>query len=398
MKENSPFQPGMPVSPGMFVGRENQIREINRYLKQTVYGRQQSVFLIGDRGLGKTSLASFIMHYAEREYNLLGVHTFLGGVSSLDGLVQKVFEGLLKRSEKESWSKKVRKFFGKNVEEVGLFGVNLKFTPSPNKLGALVNDFPDALRTFLTEIKKERSGLVIILDDINGAMDSGDFANWFKSFSDRVAVEFDNFPVCFLLIGLPYKRDMLFQQQPSLMRIFQILEIERLSNSEIEQFYTQAFSDLSMEVEKDAMTQMVTYCSGLPVMMQEIGDAVFWEDVDQVVDIADALYGTLEASERIGKKYLTPKFYNAVRSERYKSIIDKIGQNFKMEFTKKEIEKDLTDDEKRVFHNFLRKMKDLEIISQPSELPRGAYRFVNQLYLVYILQKSMLGEAGKIRK
>lgn len=388
IKEYSPFQPGVPVKPGMFVGRVDQISEIEKHLKQVRAGRQQNVFLIGDRGLGKTSLASFISQYAENKYNLLSVHTFLGGVGSLDEIVKKVFDQLLKRTEKESFSKKVKGLFGKNVEEVGLFGISLKFNPPADKLTALRKEFPEALSHFLDAIKNEKSGLLIILDDINGTLDNEGFANWFKSMADKIAVTFTEFPVFFMLIGLPQKRDQLFAQQPSLMRVFQILEIEKLNDTEVSTFFTQSFDDANIPVTEKALKQMVAYSSGLPVLMQEIGDSTFWEDTDGEIDIKDASKGILEASNRIGKKYLDPTFYSAVRSPRYKSIIRKIGKDIKFEFTKAEIEADLTSDERRVLHNFLKKLKELGIISQPSELPRGCYRFVNRLYPVYLFMEA----------
>jgi len=59
-KEYSPFTPGSPVPLDLFVGRSNQIQEVVRYIKQTLSGRQENIFLSGDRGIGKSSFASFI--------------------------------------------------------------------------------------------------------------------------------------------------------------------------------------------------------------------------------------------------------------------------------------------------------------------------------------------------
>jgi ABC-type oligopeptide transport system ATPase subunit len=388
MKEYSPFEPGKPVSPGMFVGREGQIEEINRYLQQTKYGKAQSAFLIGDRGVGKTSLARFIARIAETNHGLLSVHTFLSGVPTLEKMTQNVFGEIAKKAKKENFYDDVKGFFGDKVEEIGLFGVNVKFRASDQELTDLVASFPESLLGLIEAIKNERSGLLIILDDINGIVDSGEFANWFKSMWDRVSVTFDKFPVFFLLIGLPEKRDQLFKQQESLMRIFQILEIERLTDLEIKSFYVDRFEEAGVTAEPEALDVMVDFCSGLPVMMQEIGDAVFWRDSDNHISISDAFEGVDEASERIGKKYLDPTFYNAVRSERYKSIIHKIGKNLSFDFTRQEIQQKLTENEKKVFNNFLRKLKELGILTQPPELPRGAYRFTNRLYLVYLILKS----------
>ena len=53
-------------------------------------------------------------------------------------------------------------------------------------------------------------------------------------------------------------------------------------------------------------------------------------------------------------------------------------------FRKKEIESKLNEGERKVFNNFLRKMRELGIIVPDIEGGRGSYNFVNELYPVYI--------------
>jgi hypothetical protein len=109
-----------------------------------------------------------------------------------------------------------------------------------------------------------------------------------------------------------------------------------------------------------------------------------------VIDEDDALYGIFTAAEVVGKKYLDPKVYRAIRSERYRSILRKLGEtwDFSGSFKKKEVEAKLTQSEKKVFHNFLRKMRELGVIESDLESGRGAYRFVNDLYPVYLMLES----------
>jgi len=47
---------------------------------------------------------------------------------------------------------------------------------------------------------------------------------------------------------------------------------------------------------------------------------------------------------------------------------------------------ELTKEERNVFHNFLMKMKELGVIE--SERERGAYKFVNEIYPVFIWMES----------
>jgi hypothetical protein len=385
-KEKSPFTPGSPVPVELFIGRKEQITEILRYVMQASSGKQENVFLTGDRGIGKSSLAAFLRHYVATKKNILSIQVFGGRVSTLEELVRHILDQLLKETRDETWFNKISHFFGKYIRDVGLFGISVSFNPPEQDLKDLVRNFPEVLSNIVKEMKKEKAGLFIALDDINGLVEKPDFANWYKSFVDEVATHYEDFPVFIMLTGLPEKRDILSTLQPSLMRIFRVVEIEKLSDEEVESFLSTAFEKADIKVEPDAMEEMVRYSSGLPLLMHEIGDATFWIDTDSVIDEEEALYGIFTAAEAVGKKYLDPKVYRAIRSERYRSILRKLGEtwDFSGIFKKREVEANLTEPEKKVFHNFLRKMRELGVIESDLEHGRGAYRFVNEMYPIYI--------------
>jgi energy-coupling factor transporter ATP-binding protein EcfA2 len=387
-KENSPFTPGNPVPVELFVGRVKQIDEILRYVKQTASGKQENIFLSGERGIGKSSLAAFLRYLIISRENFLAIHVFLGGVATLEELVRRIFEGILKETNTQTWFSKISGFFGKYIKKVDLFGISVSFNPPQEDLKDLVRNFPESLKNIMESIKDEKKGLFIVLDDINGISKIPEFADWYKSFVDSVATHYEYFPIFITLIGLPEIRDTLSECQPSLMRIFRVVDIEKLSDEEVEEFFEKAFKKVNIKVEAEAMTFIIKFSSGLPILMHEVGDAVFWKDDDGIIDEDDAMGGVLEAAERIGKKYLDPKVYRAIRSERYRSILRKIGEGFTTSFRKEEIEKKLNKDEKKVFNNFLIKMKELGIIVSDREGGRGAYKFVNELYPVYIGMES----------
>lgn len=391
-KERSPFYPGSPVPVELFVGRSQKIEEIISYVKNSTHGKQENVFLLGSRGIGKSSLASFLRYYVSTEMDMIGMHVFLGRVSTLDEMVRCIFERLLKETKGQSWFNKISSFFGKYIKQIGLFGISLSFSPPSEDLRELVHNFPEALNNILSVISEEKKGLFIALDDINGLAGKTEFADWYKSFADEVATHYKKFPVFILLVGLPEKRDLLSGLQPSLMRIFRPVEIDKLSDDEVEQFIAKAFDSTDITVSQEGMKTMVTYSSGLPLLMHEIGDATFWIDTDGIIDDNDAIDGVFKAAEKVGEKYLDPKVYRAIRSDRYISILRKLGKdNIPWHFKKKDIETLLTSDERKVFHNFLRKMRELGVIEIERE--RGSYRFVNEIYPIYIWM-----ESGKRKK
>jgi len=383
--------PGKPVPLELFVGRENKLKELVHYIKQSSSGKQENVFLIGNRGIGKSSLANFLRSMAEKEANMAGIHVFLGGVKTTEELVSHVFEEILNESRDKNWFKKIKGLFGDHVRSVGLFGISVTFEPPKDKLKGLTKNFPQALESIITKIKSDKDGLFIALDDINGLANSSDFANWYKSFVDEVAINFNNFPVFIMLIGLPDKRDALFNHQESLTRVFNIIEIDSLSDTEVEEFYNKAFNSVNVEIDEEAMEFIKTFSGGLPAVMHEIGDAIFYVNQDDIIDVDDALKGVLEAANRIGTKYLEPKVYSTISSNLYQSILRKIGKSMIPVFTRKEMVKELNEKEKKVFDNFISKLKQLGII-QTTTGTKGVYSFVNPIYPVYIQLRTLQEE------
>ncbi len=390
VKESSPFTPGSPVPLELFVGRSRQIEEVNRYIRQAATGKQENIFLAGDRGIGKSSLASFLRHLVSTQGDVLGIHVSLGrSVSTLEEMVRHIFDQILKETRSQSWFKSIAQYFGKHIQEVGLFGISVSFAPPEKDLKELARNFPEALKNLLEKIQPDKKALFIALDDINGLAGKVEFANWYKSFADGIATHYENFPVSIMLVGLPENRDTLSNLQPSLMRIFRVVEIEKLSDNEVSNFLLNAFEKAEIEVKTDALDVMVRFSSGLPALMQEIGDAIFWLDSDGIIDEDDALAGIVEAAEKVGRKYLDPKIYRAIRSKQYRSILRKFGQIYlSRKFAKKEVEENLDESEKKVFHNFLRKLRELGIIEPDLEQGRGTYRFVNEIYPVYLRMES----------
>jgi len=381
----SPFSPGSPLLPELFVGRIEQIMQVQQYIHEAKSGKQENVFLTGDRGIGKSSFASFLRHWALSNENILGIHVYLGGVTSLEEMVRHIFDRILKETKEYTWFSKIKDFFGEHIEKVGLFGVSANFSPPQKDLRSLVKKFPEALNNLIDKIKNDKTGIFIAMDDINGLAEGEEFAHWYKSFVDEVATHYDNFPLFIMLIGLPEKRKLLSSSQPSLMRIFRPVEIEKLNINETKEFLSNAFATVNIKVDNDALETMVKFSNGLPILMHEIGDAVFRIDTDGTINENDALKGLYNAAQIVGKKYLEPKVYAAIQSTKYKSILRKLGEELpNRTFTKSELEKKLTANEKKEFHHFLGKMRTLGVIESDAEKGRGYYRFVNEIYPLYI--------------
>ena len=388
-KDASPFTPGSPAPVELFAGRAQQIREVDNYLRQAASGSQENVFLTGDRGIGKSSFASIVRQLAGLNHDMVGIHVFLGGVTTLEELVRRILEELVKVGWDKPWSDRVSEILGDHVRQVGLFGIKIEFQPEQDDLSQIARRFPEALGEFVARITEDKRGVFIILDDINGLAENDLFANWYKSVVDQIATQFGPYPALVMLSGLPERLDQLSVQQPSLMRVFRIVELERLSDEEVEDFFSKAFGEAGMAVNSDAMRLMLEYSSGLPVIMQEIGDATFWADSDGEVTRRDAESGISGAAINVGRKYLDPSIYRAIRSDRYRAIIRKMSSDsIQPTFTRQQIASRVSEEEFRVFDNLLRRLRELGVVETDPEGGRGAYKYTNQIYPVYMWMES----------
>lgn len=383
-KDYSPFTPGLPVSAEFFVGRLQEVRNLVDKADAATRGRLQCAFLIGERGIGKSSLAAYARYVAEIKHGVVGLHTFLGGVGKLPEMVRRVFDRLLKDSLRQGWQRKILDFFGRYVRQIDLFGISVEFEAGQQDLLRLVNDFAPTLRNLYAKLRDEKNALLLILDDINGLTSSEEFAHWLKSLVDEIATAREPLPLCLILVGLEERRRSLINAQPSLARVFDIIEIQPWSPQETREFFLKAFATVSVSVIEEAADVLVRYSGGLPMLAHEIGDQVFKTDTDGRIDPSDAWRGICAAADIVGRKFLEPQVFQAIRSPRYREILRKIaGGPPGIRFTRAQLRERLSPDERRVLDNFLTRMKTLGVIQTDPAGGPGAYRFSNHLHHLY---------------
>jgi len=395
-KDYSPFTPGQPVPVEFFVGRLAEIKKLIDLIKVATAGRLQVTFLTGERGIGKSSLAAFVRFVTVRDYSVLGLHTFLGGVTSLEEMARRVFDRLLKESLDKSWEQKVKQFFGNHIKQVGLFGVSVEFQAPEKDLRRMVHDFAPALRNLVQSLDGEKKAILLVLDDINGLASSRDFANWVKSLVDEIATSREPLPLCLLLVGLEERRQSLIELQPSLARVFEICEIKPWTMDETQEFFKNAFSKVKIPVDDESLSFLSGSAGGLPVLAHEIGDATFKLDTDDHIDENDAIRGVIAAADVVGHKHLEPQVFRMIRSARYRTILRKVAKDpFGMRFRRADLLGRLNAEECKVLDNFLTRMRQLDVVRSDPDGGPGAYRFGNWLHYLYFRMEAERAKESK---
>jgi hypothetical protein len=399
-KGRSPFHPGQPVPVELFVGRADQIeRLVERGIKQVEAGKPVAVFVQGEYGIGKSSIAAFLQELAEREHLLHTMYAPLAGCRTLPDVASAVLQAAVHSGTFEpDRSEKLRNWLAKYIGKQTLFGVTVNLETLRADAPAFATPF--ALLDFLKDALDRLAGsgvkgLFLVLDELNGIAGDPAFPQFLKGLVDTNAVSRPPLPLLLMLCGTDERRGQLIQGYEPIGRVFDVVDIPTMSGAEMREFYERAFQAAQMIVDEDAMAMLGESAAGFPKIMHEIGEAAYWADRDGRIDLADAVAATLAAAEEVGRKYVDHQVYDAVRSPDYRSILDKIATQLgplRMSFTTAEVTGLLTASERPKFNNFLQKMKRLNVLRSGES--RGEYVFNVSMVKLYIWLRARPRAAG----
>ncbi len=385
--EYSPFTPNQPVNTDFFTGRTEQIEELLSTVRKAAQGKLQIGWISGERGIGKSSLASFVSFLAERDEHAISAHVHLGGVHTLEEMVRETHLSLLKDNQSKSWGHALLNLFGEKVKKIGLFGVEIQLDMSKEELTATANNFAESLGQIIKKTGNDRKVLFLIFDDINGLAENPRFASWLKSMVDSTATSNKQVPVCLIFVGLEERLDKMMKSNLSVGRIFRpMIQIKPWEQSESEIFLKNAFGKRNVSVEEKNIQWLAEHSGGLPTLAHEIGDSVWRIAEDNTIKEDDCLDGIVDAADSIGKRFIEKEVIQALQSKNYQSILLKIADLVgKIEFSRKELLslKTLTPTERKALDNFLRRMTKLGGIVPVTDGERGIYRFPTYMHGIY---------------
>jgi len=389
-KGRSPFYPGQPVPVELFVGRAEQIRRVmERGAAQVEQGKPMAFFVEGEYGIGKSSLARYVQYRAEKEHRLLGLYATLGPARNIDDVGSAILKaaaesGSLDRHRGEA----IRGWLSRYVGEQSLFGLTIHADALKKEGPNIAQGALPFLREVLERVRDTgASGIMLVLDEINRISASPAFAHFIKGLVDSNALSREPLPLLLMLCGTPERRRQMIECHQPVERVFDIVEIERMDGHEMEVFFANAFDSVNVKVDEAAMQNMTLFSAGFPKIMHLVGDNAFWVDTDGMVDEDDAFAAVINAAEEVGKKYVDQQVYSALRSKDYQSILKRIAHLgvLKDSFLKRDIEKGLTEPQKKKLNNFLQRMKQLNVLRSGES--HGEYAFNVRMVQFYIWLK-----------
>lgn len=365
---DSPFQVGMPVVSENFIGREKVLENILKRIASLNTNNQQHFFITGERGIGKTSLTNYISDIVEKEFQFLTIHIENNGVDTVEELLKAILTKILEEAKKESISLRFKELIKDNVVSVGAWQTQIKINDNSSLFQDIKHSFVYTIQELLGDIDNKK-GILIIIDDINGLSNDDEFPNWYKSFVDTIAVSNDlNLKISCILTGYSEKFGKLHNLNPSFSRIFYREDLNLLNDEEVESFFVETFKKINITINEDALTLMVKYTNGLPLVMQEVGLSIFYKlKLSKTISLEKAVEGLFDATEDIGKHLILPYFEEYDSRREYKSLLLKIGQFSQFKFKLNDLEKILSSKEKIVVNDFLNICMNLAMLKYENE-------------------------------
>ena len=190
------------------------------------------------------------------------------------------------KSEKEIYDLKDNKLIPRN---------DLKFMPDYDELEYLKGNFHEILKE-VSSLLRLSKGMIITVDDIDYLTEDNEFIKWYADFGFNLNGLDDARVAVFLTLKPDYLRE-LYLANPDFKKIFKVYGLNQLLYKEVEVFYKNIFSRLKIKISSKSISKMAKASKGIPFLMEEIGDAVYWNCDGIVISEQDVDTGIVDAGK-----------------------------------------------------------------------------------------------------
>jgi hypothetical protein len=257
-------------TPERLYGREKTLQTIDRAFNSP--GRQ--IFIYGDRGVGKTSLA-LTAAYLHTGVENVPIYVMCGKTNNFGQTIQAIGNALIPVEERLE-----RTVSGGGFNFTlpgGLGGVGMSDgTKAPGGITA-----PQSLNEALDIIRyvaaKRNTTTIIIIDELERIESSAErekFAEFIRNIPEI------NADVRFIFCGIMHDVTELLQSHASAGRILETIELKRLNHNDLWKILTVVAGKLNVEIQQEALIRIGQVSDGFPHYVHLIGESLFWSMFD----------------------------------------------------------------------------------------------------------------------
>ncbi len=335
----NPFRPGTTIDPKYFAGRKKELGIFAKHLNYATQGSPQNLAIMGDRGIGKSSLLRKFEAVVQ-EKDCVKVRRELDpSITSLENLVQFMLQALVNEGRayftfKGKTLSKIKSFFKEySVSSTISTPVGGGGIAVSRKTPVLLQDcFYEELMRIWNNAKEDTDCIVFLLDEAERLQTIEGAWSFLRTVFTRV---YENGGTYLLVISgkLGLFKDIKEIYSP-IERFFFPLELGPLSPDEIKEAVEKPMNDNGKTVTTDALNFIIKKSEGHPFVIQVFSFFAFERCVTPInLDIIEAIFP--EILERLSSQIFRDRFM--VASAQEKMILATISQLEGDVFTLKEI-------------------------------------------------------------
>jgi hypothetical protein len=232
----NPFSPGSLVPEGVFTGRIEESKALERMLFNTKHGNPQHFLLHGERGIGKSSLcyihelaaSGSISGWEDQRYNFLTLNLILEPTETYESIIRKLGSTLRRRLEGHNKTQAMAKDVWNFLKRWEVMGVKYRSPESIPTPSELLDELSDSYSIACDKIKDTFDGVLILIDEADKPPVSANLGALLKGFTERLARLTPN-RVCLGVAGVSSVLDTLRQSHESALRLFSSFHLKPLS-------------------------------------------------------------------------------------------------------------------------------------------------------------------------
>jgi len=307
---NDVFTPGkLPIRPTNVYAARGEAEALFRKALQ----RGMIPVVYGEYGVGKTSMARFLLRDADGAGRLVNVE------SIADKALDEVFSQCLERLGYAVTTKRIEgAATARTHEQSGQAEVNSGWAKAviASKRSQTASTTLQVEEQFVvtspTDSKLielcEAAGLVLLIDELHRATPefASDLSKFLKSYGNANCAKFK-----VVLLGTSSDASRLVSSDPGIDRLLQEIHLKAMTEAESEFVVNKGMRDLAIKIDSATVDRLVRTCVGSPSILQylslETAEAAFPRDPRNVVavDVEVALKAFVETKEaRLNKSYV----------------------------------------------------------------------------------------------
>src|SRR3978361_365698 len=239
MPKLNPFRPGSVISPGMFVGRIEEIEVVEQSLLQTRDGNPQHFIIEGERGIGKSSLCLWVDYLAKGDItyddnnrlSFIVVNIELHGSMAYDDIIDAILPELKRQISTRQALVEACKNAWDFLSRFQIAGVKYDRPQSATTNNQRLDELTEVLVNLIEEAAGAIEGVLILIDEADRPPSEAHLGQLCKLLTERLSRRRCE-RICIGLSGLPDLMQKLKESHESSLRIFNILELRPLEFAE----------------------------------------------------------------------------------------------------------------------------------------------------------------------